>query len=206
MKGPPHCQCDELSGSVICARCCTLCPNALVSRHHESRPFRTHRSLLALHSARQPARDATAHSTPRPFSHSSPDRNLLDNGPTYSFSLSPMTIRSSRFLPRPCTLFCAGRLALLLPVFFVLLTEDDSSDSKALGEQQSQFASHQWRFVGLSENERELSMRSYSSYYGYSPVPTNVAGSPASVSVTSQIKPPPASGVFKRLFGAYLSL
>ena len=111
-----------------------------------------------------------------------------------------MTIRSSLFLPRPCTPFCAGRLALLFTVLFVLLAEDDSSDSKALGEQQSQFASYQWRFVGLSEKERELFMRSHSSYYGYSPVPTNVADSPASVTVTSQIKPPPAPGVPKRLF------
>jgi len=42
---------------------CTLCLDALVSRHHKSRPLRTHRSLPALRSARQPACYATAHST-----------------------------------------------------------------------------------------------------------------------------------------------
>jgi len=90
-------------------------------------------------------------------------------------------------------------------VLFVL-SEGDSGDSKALGEQQLQFASHQRRFVGLSEKKRESSMRSHSSDDGYSPVPTNVAGYPASVTVTTHIKPPPAPGVSKRLFGAYLSL
>jgi len=124
-----------------------------------------------------------------------------------------MTIRSS--LSRPSFLatlsdlapiLCAGRLALIFTALLFLLIEGDSSDSKALGEQQSQFASHQQRLVGLSEKEREWSMRSHSSYYGYSPVPTDVAGSPASVTVTAQIRPPPAPGVSKRLFGAYLSL
>jgi len=39
---------------------------------------------------------------------------------------------------------------------------------------------------GLSETEREWSMRSQSSYYGYSHVQRNVTGSPASVTVTAQ--------------------
>jgi len=51
-----------------------------------------------------PQISSTACSTTRPFSHSSADRNLLDKGPTYSFSLSPMTISSSLFPPRPRTL------------------------------------------------------------------------------------------------------
>ena len=89
-------------------------------------------------------------------------------------------------------------------MLFVLLTEDDLSDSKALGEQQSQFASHQRRFVGLSEKEREWSMRSHSSYYGYSPIPTNVAGSPAYVTITAQPSHHQRTVLSKRLFGAHL--
>jgi len=72
---------------------------------------------------------------------------------------------------------CASGYALIFTSPLVLPTEDDSSDSKAFGEQQSQFASHQRRFVGSSEMERESSMRSHSSYHGSSPVPTNVVGS-----------------------------
>ena len=44
---------------------------------------------------------------------------------------------------------CAGGLALTVPILFVLLTEDDSNDSKVLGEQQSQLTSYRQRFVGL---------------------------------------------------------
>jgi len=83
-------------------------------------------------------------------------------------------------------MLCAGCLALIFTVLFVLLTEDDSSDGKALGGQQSQVASHQRRFVGLSEKGREWSMRSHSGYYGYSTIPTNIAGPPASITVTAQ--------------------
>jgi len=42
-------------------------------------------------------------SVTRPFSHSSLYGNIIDNSPTYSFSLSPMTITSS-LLPPPCFL------------------------------------------------------------------------------------------------------
>ena len=114
-------------------------------------------------------------------SHSSPGSNPLDNDPTYSSSLSPMTIRSSLFPPDILGVLVpflyASGYALIFTPLLVLRTEDDSSDSKALGEQQSQFASHQRRFVGSSEMERESSMRSHSSHHGYSPVPTNVVGS-----------------------------
>jgi len=65
--------------------------------------------------------------------------------------------------------FCAGDLALIFTAL-TLLVEDESNDSKVLGEQQSQLTSYQRRFVGLSLKERESTMRSQSSYYGYSPV------------------------------------
>jgi hypothetical protein len=65
---------------------------------------------------------------------------------------------------------CAGGLALIFTALLVLLVEDHSNDSKLLGEQQSQLTIFQRRFVGLSEKEREWSIRSQSSYYGYSPV------------------------------------
>jgi hypothetical protein len=64
---------------------------------------------------------------------------------------------------------CAGGLALIFTALLVLLVEDDSSDSKLLGEQQSQLTSYQRWFVGLSEKEREWSMRSQSSYYDIHP-------------------------------------
>ena len=87
------------SGALLHRRCEQInsldCLGALVSRHHNSRPLRTHRSLPTLHSARQPARYPTAHSITRPFSHSSPDGNILDNGPTCSLLLSPTMIWSN---------------------------------------------------------------------------------------------------------------
>ena len=74
--------------------------DALISHHHRSRLLRTHPSLLALHLSRQPARYATAIDDKTIF----PDRNLLDNGPTYSFPLSSITIMSSLLPPLPRTL------------------------------------------------------------------------------------------------------
>jgi len=84
--------------------------DALVSRHHKSPPLRTHCSLPALNSARQPARYSTAHSTTRPFPHSSPDSKPLDNGPTCSLYLSPTMIRST--LSSPPTLSATLTLTL----------------------------------------------------------------------------------------------
>jgi len=57
-----------------------------------------HSSLVA--STRQPVRYATVHSTMRPFSHSSADRNILDNGPTRSLLLSSTMISSNLSPPR----------------------------------------------------------------------------------------------------------
>ena len=51
----------------------------------------------------------------------------------------------------PC--LCDGGLALIFTAFLVLLVQDDSKDSKVLGEQQWQLASYQQRFIGLSERE-----------------------------------------------------
>ena len=102
----------------------------------------------------------------------------------YSFTLT----LAHRFLATFLDLvpfFCAGGLALTVTTLFVLLTEDDPNDSKVLGKQQSQFTSYQQQFLGLSEKEREWSMRSHSSYYGYSPFQTNVTGPPASITVTA---------------------
>ena len=47
--------------------------------------------------------------------------------------------------------------------------------------------------------------RSFSSYYGYSPFQRNVTGSPASVTITSQVSHHQRPVFSKRLFGAYLS-
>jgi len=92
-------QTTRASGALLHRRCEQInsldCLDALVSRHHNSRPLRTHRSLPTLHSARQPARYPTAHSTTRPFSYSSPDRNTFDNGPTCSLLLSSTMIWSN---------------------------------------------------------------------------------------------------------------
>ena len=87
-----------------------------------------------------------AHSTTRPFSHSLSNSNLLDDGlaPTLLFS-STMT-RSNLSLP-PTFLATFSNLvpflcAVVLPAFsppsLVLLAENGSTDSKVLGEQQSQ--------------------------------------------------------------------
>ena len=99
---------------------------------------------------------------------------------------------------------CAGGLALIFTALLVLLVEDDSSDRKVLGEQRSQLASYQRRFVGLSEKEREWSTRPHSSYYSYSPFQKKAMGSPASMTGTA--KTSYQRPVFpKRLFGAYPS-
>ena len=42
---------------------------------------------------------------------------------------------------------CAGGLALIFTALLVLLAEDDSNDSKVLGEQHSQLASYTQLFV-----------------------------------------------------------
>jgi hypothetical protein len=97
---------------------------------------------------------------------------------------------------------CAGGLALIFTALLVLLVEDDPNDSKVLGEQHSQLASYQRRFVGLSEKEREWSTRSHSSYYGRSPVQKNVTSSPASAAVTTQTSRHQRPAFPKRLFGA----
>jgi hypothetical protein len=85
----------------------------------------------------------------------------------------------------------AGGLALIFTALLVLLVEDDSNDSKLLGERQSQLTSFQRRFVGLSEKEREWSMLSQSSYYaillfrGTSRVPQLRSPSPPRPAATS---------------------
>jgi len=125
-----------------------------------------------LHSARQPARYATTYSTTRPFYHSSADRNLLDNGPTYSLLLSSYDdqVEPLHTPDVPATFwdlapfFCAGDLALIFTALLALLIEDESSESKVLGEQQLQLTSYQRRLVGLSEKEGESSIRSQSGY------------------------------------------
>jgi len=131
---------------------------------------------MALRSARQPARYATAHSTTRPFYHLLADRNLLDNSPT----CSPLTLAHddqveplrSPDVPAtfwdPVSFFCAGDLAPIFTALLVLLVEDESNDNTVLGEQQSQLTSYQRWFVGLSEKEREWPMHSQSSYYDQS--------------------------------------
>jgi hypothetical protein len=148
---------------------------------------------------------ATAHSTMRPFSHSSADRNLRDNSPTRSLLLSPTMVRLNLSPPQtfPATFWdlvpflYVGSLALVFTAFLVLLAEDGSNESKVLGEQPSQLTSYQSWFVGLREKERERSMRSQSSYYGYSSVQRNVTGSPALVTVDYPDRPPLAPGVSK---------
>ena len=50
---------------------------------------------------------------------------------------------------------CASGYAPNLPALLVLFVEDDSNDSKVLGEQQSQLTNHQRRIVDLSEKECE---------------------------------------------------
>jgi len=124
---------------------------------------------------RQPARYATAHSTTGPFSHSSPDGNTLDNGPT----CSPLTlVHDDLDEPRrPFTLPPRLRSRPHFTSRIVLLVEDNSNDSAVIGEQQSRLTSYQRRKVGLSKKAREWSMRSQSSYYGYLSVQRNVTGS-----------------------------
>jgi hypothetical protein len=100
---------------------------------------------------------------------------------------------------------CVGGLALIFTALLVLLVDDDSTDCKVLGEQQSQLTSYQWQFVRLSEKEREWPMRSQPNYYGHSPVQTNVTGSPALFTVTAQPSHRQRSVFPKRLSGACLS-
>ena len=91
--GEKHGPTTRTSDALLHRRCERInsldCLGALVSRHHNSRP---HRSLP---SARQPARYSTTHSTTRPFSYSSPDRNTLENGPTCSLLLSSTMISTN---------------------------------------------------------------------------------------------------------------
>jgi len=138
----------------------------------------------------QPAMHATAQSTARPFSHSSPDSNILDNGPTCSLLLSPTMIWSN--LGDLLPFLRAGGLALIFTSRLVLLVEDNSNDSTVLSEQQSQLTSYQRPKVGQSEKEREWSTRSQSSYYGYSSVQRNITGSPATITVTALASHPSA--------------
>ena len=65
---------------------------------------------------------------------------------------------------------CASGLAPTFTALLALPAEDDSNDSRVLGEQRTHLASYQRRFVGMSEKEREWSTHSHSSYYGYSPI------------------------------------
>jgi len=119
----------------------TLSFDALIFRHHLSRLLRTHRSLSALRSARQPAHYATAHSTTRPIYHSSADRNLRDNGPTCSLLLSPTMIRSNlsalpTFQQLSGTSYPPSRRSRPhFTALLVLLVEDESNDSRVFGEQ-----------------------------------------------------------------------
>ena len=134
--------------------------------------------------------------------------NPLDTDP-YALSLSPTMIRSNFFSPPtwPPTLWdlipflCASGYALIFTALLVLLVEDDSNDSKVLGEQQSQLTSQERWIVGLTEKERESSMHSQSSYYGYSPVQRNVTGH--GFPGFSHLGKPPT--FLQRLFGACLS-
>jgi hypothetical protein len=113
----------------------------------------------------------------------------------------PPPQRSRRLLgPRTLPL---RSLALIFTALLVLLVEDDSSDNKLVGDQQSRLTSYRRRFVGLSEKEREWSIRLHSSYYGYSPVQRNVTGSPAPVTVTAQTRRHQRQVIPKRLSGAY---
>jgi len=127
-------------------------------------------------------------------SHSSPGSNPLDNDPTYSSSLSPMTIRSSLFPPDILGVLVpflyASGYALIFTSLLVLPTEDDSSDSKALGEQHSQFASHQRRQVSWSANRP--CVRTRATMCILPSQRTLWVRSPASVTVTTHIKPPAA--------------
>jgi len=114
---------------------------------------------------------ATAHSTTRSFSHSSPDRNLLNSDPNHHSHSRPR--RSGRVpVPAPNSYpFSASAVSpssSLCSSFYSLKTIQATTR----------------RFVGLSEKEREASMRSQSNYYGNSPVQRNVTGSPAPVTVT----------------------
>jgi len=118
--------------------------------------------------------------------------------------LGPPHPTSSKTFSDLVPILCAGGLALIFTALLVLLVEDDSNDSKVLGEQRSHLASYQQRFVGLNEKEREWSTRSHSSYYSYSPILKKATGSPSSTTGTA--KTSHQRPVFpKRLFGAYLS-
>jgi len=166
-------------------------------------------SPVASVSARQSARYAAAHSTTSPDKPILPVTSLQES--TYALLLSPMMIKSNLSPPPtfPATFWdlvpflCAGGLALIFTALLVLLVEDDPNDSKGVGEQQSQLATHQRRFVGLSEKEREWSTRLHSSYYGYSPVQKNVTGSPASATVAPKTIHHQRPVFPKRLFGVY---
>jgi len=152
--------------SVVPSTSYTLRFDALIFRHHFSRLLCAHRSLPPLHN--QPA----THSTTRPFYHSSADRNLLDNGSTCSLLLSSHDdqVEPLHTPDVPATFwdlvpfFCAGDLALIFTALLTLLIEDESNESKVLGEQQLQLTSYQRRLVGLGEKERESSIRSQSGY------------------------------------------
>ncbi len=172
-----------------------------------------HPSPVASVSASQTARYARcAHDDKGLFLAHHPTRIYLITA-SLAHSYSRPTMIMSTLSPPPTfpatfwdlvPFLCAGGLALIFTTLLVLLVEDDSSDSKVLGEQRSHLASYQRRFVGLSEKEREWSTRPHSSYYSHFPIQRNVTGSPASTTGTA--KTSPQRPVFpKRLFGAYLS-
>jgi hypothetical protein len=146
-----------------------------------------------------------------PLTSSLTDGNLSTTALPCSPLLSLTVIRSNLSPPPtfPATFWdlvpflCAGGLALIFTALLVLLVEDDSNDSKLLGEQQSQRTSYQRRFVGLNGKEREWTMRSQSSGYGYSLVWRNVTDFPASIPATAQTSRHQRQVFPKRSCGSY---
>jgi len=129
---------------------------------------------------------SAAHSRIRPFSRSSPDDSILDNGPSCSLLPSSTMIRSNPDILGDLLPFLhSGGLALSFTSRLVLLVEDNSNDRTVLGEQQSQLTSYQRPKISQSEKMREWCMRSRSSYNGYLSVQRNVTGSPATITVTA---------------------
>jgi hypothetical protein len=72
----------------------------------------------------------------------------------------------------------------IFTALLALLIKVNPSDSRVLGEQQSQLASYQRQFDDLNE-EHEWTMRLHSNYYGYSLIQKYVTGSSALATVTT---------------------
>ena len=128
--------------------------------------------------------------------------------PSLAHSYSRLTMIRSNLSPPPTfpatfwdlvPFLCAGSLALISTALLILLVEDDSSDSRVHSEQWSHLASHQRRFVGLSEKEREWSTRFVLELLQLFSYPEKVHGLSSFGHCYCQVQPPPAPDVSKEI-------